>query len=75
MKFLPRSNNVTINVLDIQRGKVIAELRPMERTSLKSQIAPKKLEKLMNSISYIHFDEARNEIITGHENGSVVLWN
>lgn len=35
----------------------------------------KKYEKLMNSITYVYYDEQRHEVITGHDNGSVVIWN
>lgn len=33
------------------------------------------MEKLMNSITFIYYDELRHEIITGHETGSIVIWS
>jgi hypothetical protein len=38
-------------------------------------MTPKKMERLMNQVTYVYYDEIRHEIITGHENGSIVLWN
>jgi len=38
------------------------------------KLSPKKMEKLMNEISYVYYDEIRHEIITGHESGSIVIW-
>lgn len=70
---------MVINVIDIQKGKLIAEVRTSssskghQRNNLK--IPAKKMEKLMNTITYVFYDEVRHEIVTGHESGSVVIWN
>lgn len=33
------------------------------------------MERLMNTITYVFYDELRHEIVTGHESGSIVIWN
>jgi len=39
------------------------------------KLSQKKMEKLMNTITYVFYDEVRHEIVTGHESGSFVIWN
>ena len=54
-----KSNNVIINVIDIQKGTLITSLNPMRQNNGKSGLSSKKLEKLMNSISFIYYDEMK----------------
>lgn len=64
-----------INVIDIQKGKLIAEINAnVDKMKNNLKISPKKMEKLMNEISYVYYDEIRHEIISGHESGSIVIW-
>ena len=52
----------------------------MKSSSLKdskfssSKKSQKKFEKLMNSITYVYYDEATHEIVTGHDSGNIVIW-
>jgi hypothetical protein len=70
-----KSKDIVINVIDIQKGKLVSEIRvgTGKRNSLK--LPQKKMEKIMNTITYVFYDELRHEIVTGHESGSIVLWN
>ncbi|CDW78445.1 UNKNOWN [Stylonychia lemnae] len=70
-----KSTDVIINVIDIQKGKLISEIRASTSKKNNLKLSPKKFEKLMNTITYVFYDELRHEVITGHESGSVVIWN
>lgn len=62
-------------MLDIQKGKLLATICATTNAACNSKLTQKKLEKLMNQISFVYYDELRHEIVTGHENGSIVIWN
>ena len=63
-------------VIDIQKGKVICQINATHPNTAKAlKMSEKKLEKLMNIITYLHYDETRHSIVSGHENGSIVIWN
>jgi hypothetical protein len=32
------------------------------------------MERLMNEITQVYYDEAQHEVVTGHEDGSFVIW-
>jgi hypothetical protein len=65
-----------INVIDVQKGRLVAEIRAnLNKKNPHIKMPSKKLERLMNQITYVYYDELRHEIVTGHENGSVIIWN
>lgn len=70
-----KSKDIVINVIDIQKGKLISEIRVCTGKKNSLKLPQKKMEKIMNTITYVFYDEKRHEIVTGHENGSIVLWN
>ena len=54
----------------------MAEIRAnLNKKNPHIKMPSKKLERLMNQITYVYYDELRHEIVTGHENGSVIIWN
>ena len=56
--------SMKINVIEIQRGQLIAVIR-----------APTDfLKASMRTISYIYYDERQHEVYTGHQDGSIHLW-
>ena len=38
-------------------------------------MTPRRYVKLIEEITVVYYDELRNEIITGHRNGSICIWN
>eukprot|EP00347_Sterkiella_histriomuscorum_P015915 403355201 len=70
-----KSTDVIISVIDIQKGRLVSEIRVETGKKNSLKLNPKKMEKLMNIVTYVFYDEIRHEIITGHESGSIVLWN
>ena len=41
----------------------------------KVHMTPKRYIKLMDEVSVVYYDEQRNEILTGHRNGAICIWN
>lgn len=64
---------VVINVIDIQRGRLIAGITAQNCKNMLG-ITKKKIQKLMNEITYVHYDEQHHEVITGHEDGGFIVW-
>ena len=60
----PVEDGMKINVVEIMRGELIAEIRPPPRFS----------KATMKGLSYIYYDERRHEVYTGHADGSIHLW-
>lgn len=68
--------DIFINVLDITKGRHIARiscLRSTEESNL--GLTLQELKHLMNEMSFVYYDESHHEIITGHEDGSLVIWH
>lgn len=71
-----KSCEVIINVIDIQKGRLIAEIRAgVNKKNQHIKMQSRKYERLVNQITYVFYDEQRHEVVTGHENGSVIIWN
>ena len=43
-------------------------------SSSKVNMTQSRYGQLMNSISVVYYDEKRHEIVTGHSNGSIMIW-
>ncbi len=68
------TSEVSIKVIDIAKSLVIAEVEPQLGKSNQLSLAYGQFEKLVNEITYVYYDENNHEIITGHEDGSLVIW-
>ena len=60
----PADEGMKINVVEIMRGQLIAEIRP----------PPQFSKATMKGVSYIYYDERHHELYTGHADGTIHLW-
>ena len=65
---------MSIKILDIAQCSLVAEVQPQLGRSNLLHLGYAQFEKLVNEITYVYYDEARLELVTGHEDGTVVLW-